>query len=98
MGAQHSFNVATGAKLDGYGPVIFMFTVIVMLFAVAKAIETYNRYMYPHGIVFVCDGVDGVVLERRSGRKSRAPYHLDGVEVDSATYRSCKAVEPPHNE
>lgn len=98
MGAQHSFNVATGAKLDSYGPVIFMFTVIVMLFVVAKTMEVYHNYMYPHGVVFVCDGVDGVVLELRSGRKARGPYYLDGVEVDRATHHSCEPVEPPHNE
>jgi hypothetical protein len=98
MGAQHSFNVATGAKLDSYAPVIFMFTVIVMLFAVAEAIEAYHNYMYPYGLVFVCDDVDGVVLELQNGRKSTGPYYLDGVEVDEAVYRSCEPVEPPFNE
>ena len=97
MGAQHSYGAATSLKAD-YGLVIFMFTALVVLFAVANIMERYHNYMYPHGVVYTCDGIDGVVLGLESGRKARGPYYLDGVEVDKATHHSCEPVEPPFNE
>ena len=98
MGTQLGFKAATSIKADSYAPVIFMFTALAVLFTVASILERYHDYMYPHGVVYICNSIDGVVLNLESGRKARGPYYLDGVEVDKATHHSCEPVEPPFND
>lgn len=100
MGAQHSFKVATSIKGTGrdYEFAFFLMGFISIVFVCSLCMHIYYQIQYPHGYVYICDGVDGVVLETKNGRKARGPYYLDGVEVDFKTYYSCKQVEPPFND
>ena len=57
-----------------------MFAVILMIGNVV------HSYKYPNPMGYICEGHDGIVLSRSSGRKSRT-YKLDGERV--ADIRIC---------
>lgn len=88
-----SFRVRGGKGFGGF--VLHLVGAALLLFAVAATLHSLN---HPYAEGFLCEGVDGVVLNRtKPHRKSGGDYTLDGIKVSRDTYESCSLVELPHN-
>ena len=88
-----SFRIRGGSGFGGF--VLHLVGAALLLIALAATIHSLN---HPYAEGFLCEGVDGVVLNRsKPHRKSGGDYTLDGRRVSQDTYESCSLIELPHN-
>jgi len=83
---------ARGSVLHFLGFITCLITMFAVILMIGNAVHSYK---YPNPMGYICEGHDGIVLSRSSGRKSRA-YKLDGERVSSDVYHSCEYTELPH--